>query len=307
MFSRRHPFLFFLLVMTGMTLFSITAITLLVSWPSGRPAFEKGEKVGVVEINGVIMEARQVLEQLKRFRDSDAIKAVVIRINSPGGAVGPSQEIYREIRKTAQEKKVVASMGSMAASGGYYVAAAADEIMANPGTITGSIGVIMSYTNLQELFRKIGLSPVVIKSGEYKDMASPMRTLEVEERQILEAFAEDIHHQFIDDVAAGREMPKAEVTRLADGRIYSGRQARELGLVDEFGNLRDAIDRAGRMGGIEGDVIAVYPPEKKKFSLLEFLLGTSAQNLLQEIAGGQALAPGLSGRIYGGYLYQPGS
>ncbi len=141
-----------------------------------------GEKVGVVELNGVIAESRQILEQIKAFRDNDSVKSIVLRIDSPGGAVGPSQEIYREIRKTIKVKKVIASLGSIAASGGYYIAAAADGIVSNPGTITGSIGVILGYTNFEALFEKIGLSPVVIKSGEYKDMASPVRKMTDAER-----------------------------------------------------------------------------------------------------------------------------
>ncbi len=307
MFARRHPFLFFFLSLTGMTLVFVTIITLLVTWPSDKTAgFDRGEKVGVVEINGVIIESRQILQQLKTFRESAGIKAVVVRINSPGGAVGPSQEIYREIAKTIEKKKVVASLASVAASGGYYIASAANDIVANPGTITGSIGVIMSYTNLEELFEKLGLSPVVIKSGQYKDIASPMRTMKPDEKEILQAFAEDIHRQFVEDVAAGRDISVEEVSRLADGRIYTGSRARELGLIDRFGNLEDAIDLAGQLGGIEGKVTAVYPPKKDKFSLLELLLGSSAKNLVQQLIAGQGFSQGLSGNISGGYLYQPG-
>ncbi|MFP4039714.1 MAG: signal peptide peptidase SppA [Desulfosudaceae bacterium] len=307
MFARRHPFLFFFLSLTGMTLVFVTIITLLVTWPSDKTArFDRGEKVGVVEINGVIIEARQILKQLKTFRESAGIKAVVLRINSPGGAVGPSQEIYREIAKTIEEKKVVASLATVAASGGYYIASATNDIVASPGTITGSIGVVMSYTNLEELFEKLGLSPVVVKSGQYKDIASPMRTMKPDEKEILQAFAEDIHRQFVEDVAAGRDISVEEVSRLADGRIYTGSRAKELGLIDRFGNLEDAIDLAGQLGGIEGKVTAVYPPKKDKFSLLELLLGSSAKNLVQQLMAGQGFSQDLSGNISGGYLYQPG-
>ncbi len=300
MFSRRHPFLFFILLMTAMTVSGGVIVSLLV-FSSVRDGhrFALGEKVGVIEVNGVIIEAEQTLEHLKDFREDPSVKAIVIRINSPGGAVGPAQEIYREIRKTASEKKVVASLASMAASGGYYIAAATDEILANPGTITGSIGVIMSYTNLQELFEKIGLAPVVIKSGEFKDIASPVREMSAKEEKILQAFADDIHRQFINDVADGREMDWQKVEELADGRIYTGQAAKTLGLIDTFGNLTDAIERAGELAGIEGKIRPVYPPKKTPFSLVEFLTGASLQELLGPALDGDGL--------FGGYLYKPGT
>jgi len=212
--------------------------------------------------------------------------------------VGPAQEIFREIRKTAETKKIVASMGSVAASGGYYVAAATEKIFANPGTLTGSIGVIMSYTNFQELMDKIGLLPVVIKSGQYKDIGSPVRPLEEREKRILQEFADDIHRQFIDDVAAGRNMDAGAVAKLADGRIYTGRKALELGLVDELGNLEDAAETAGRMAGIEGDIVQVYPERKTRFSLMELLTGSTTAELANTLIHGQAVSAG--------YLYRPG-
>ena len=227
--------------------------------------------MGVVEITGAISDARETVADLKRFREDDAIKAIVVRIDSPGGVVGPSQEIYREIRKTLEKKRVVASMGSIAASGGYYVAAAADKIIANPGTITGSIGVIMGFANYEELLRKIGLAPVVVKSGEYKDMGSPVRKMRPEEREILEGFAGKVHRQFIRDIVAGRNMDLQHVESLADGRIFTGEESKGLGLVDRLGNLEDAIEWAGRLGGVEAEIKAVYSREKKR-SLLEYML-----------------------------------
>ncbi|MDY6830989.1 MAG: signal peptide peptidase SppA [Thermodesulfobacteriota bacterium] len=298
MFSRRHPFLFFILVLSAIVFGSATVISVVAGLYSGKPAFESGEKVGIVEVKGVILSSEQVIEDLKMFREDDAIRAVVVRIDSPGGAVGPAQEIYREIHKTAETKNVVASMGSVAASGGYYVASATEKIFANPGTLTGSIGVIMSYTNFQELMDKLGLLPVVIKSGQYKDIGSPVRHLEEKEKQILQEFADDIHRQFIDDVAAGRNMEAGAVAKLADGRIYTGRKALELGLVDELGNLEDAAETAGRMAGIKGDIVQVYPERKTKFSLAELLTGASAQELANALIHGQAVSAG--------YLYRPG-
>ncbi len=303
MFARRHPFLFFLLCFFGMAFGSLVLVMGMMFFLSGRsPASGPwiGDGVGVVEVKGIITSSKDVIEQIRQFRDNPSIKAVVVRVDSPGGAVGPAQEIYREITKTKKTKKVVASMGTVAASGGYYIASAADSIFANPGTLTGSIGVIMSYTNLQELFEKIGLSPVVIKSGKYKDIGSPTRPLKEDEKRILQQFADDIHQQFIDDVAKGRGMKVGDVRALADGRIYTGRKAMELGLVDSIGNLYDALEYAGQLGGIKGRVVPVYPPEEKNFSLIRFLFGSDARNMVEDFVMDK------EGAISGGYLYRPG-
>jgi len=195
MFSRRHPFLFSILVFTALSSATLILLSMIIAF--GMKGSDlvgldmtDGEKVGVIEVVGVIANSRETIEQLKRFREDDDIRAIVIRVDSPGGVVGPSQEIYREIVRTKATKKVIASMGAVAASGGYYVIAGTDGIVANPGTITGSIGVIMEYTNFQELFNKIGLSPVVIKSGQFKDTGSPARAMTPEEEQILKAFVD---------------------------------------------------------------------------------------------------------------------
>jgi len=257
--------------------------------------FEFGEKVGVIEINGIITEAKNTIHNLKRFREDDSIKAIVVRINSPGGAVGPSQEIYRELRKTSSTKKVVASMGTIAASGGYYVAAGTDGIVANPGTITGSIGVVMGFTNYQELLRKIGLIPIVIKSGEYKDIGSPIRKMKEEEEKILQDFAKKIHTQFIMDIVEGRKMEKAKVESLADGRIFTGKESKDLGLVDRLGNFEDAIEWAGHLGGIKGKISTVYAREKK-FSFLKYLTDASVKTILDRL-----VVP----KLFADYLYRP--
>jgi protease-4 len=254
-----------------------------------RTEFDFGEKVGVVEITGVIVDARDTIDQIKQLREDDTIKAIVVRIDSPGGAVAPSQEIYREIRKTVPLKKVVASMGAVAASGGYYIAAAADGIIASPGTITGSIGVIMAYTNYRALMDKIGLTPVVVKSGTYKDAGSPVREMTAEERQLLEGLTGKIHRQFVQDIVDGRRMDPDKVAQLADGRIYTGEESRELGLVDRLGNIEDAIEWAGRLGGIEGQVSAVYVGEDE-FSLLDLVLGTSLKTYLVRLLKGDLAA-----------------
>ena len=219
-------------------------------------------KSGVIELVGAIVDSKKVVQQIKEFREAESVKSIVIRIDSPGGGVGPSQEIYREIQKTIPHKKVIASMGSVAASGGYYVAAATDGIIANPGTITGSIGVIMGYTNFEALMEKIGLHPVVIKSGEFKDMGSPVREMKERERQLLEALTLKIHRQFIRDIAQGRRVEMASIEPIADGRIFTGEEAREMGLVDRLGNFQDAVQWAGELGGIKGEVETIYPEKE---------------------------------------------
>jgi protease-4 len=284
MFSRRHPYLFFFLMMVSVSAAFLAAMALVAALMV-RTVFDKqtlsaGQAVGVVQINGMIDDSRQAIEDIQRFRDDDDIKAIVVRIDSPGGAVGPSQEIYREIRKTGPTKKVIASLGAIAASGGYYIAAAADGIVANPGTLTGSIGVIMGFTNLQQLLEKIGLTPVVVKSGQYKDIGSPLRPMTDAERQLLESFAAKIHRQFIHDVAQGRQMTVAQVEALADGRIFTAEEVKDAGLIDQMGNLNDAIEWAGRLGGIQGKVEAVYARENK-FAFLDYLIGQT----LSRIAG----------------------
>ncbi len=208
-----------------------------------------GDRVAIIRVEGVIADAREVIEQLHRYRDLRSVKAVVLRINSPGGAVAPSQEIYQEVLKFRREtrKPVIASLGSVAASGGYYIAAASDRIVANPGSITGSIGVILQIPNLGGLLQKVGIRTTVIKAGENKDLGSITRDLTEAERRILQAVMDDVHGQFIEAVAAGRRLDRARVEPLADGRIFSGRQALGLGLVDELGDLPDAIERAGKL------------------------------------------------------------
>jgi protease-4 len=287
MFARRHPLLFFFLAFTALASVTLILLSLIIAFGlqgSNLAGLDirDGEKVGVIEIVGVIANSRETLEQLKRFREDDDIKAIVIRVDSPGGVVGPSQEIYREVIRTRATKKVIASMGAVAASGGYYVIAGADGIVANPGTITGSIGVIMEYTNFQELFQKIGLSPVVIKSGKFKDAGSPVRKMTPEEEQILKDFVDRLHRQFVAAIAEGRRIELAKVQQLADGRIYTGQEAKEMGLVDRIGNLEDAIEWAGELAGIEGDIIPVYPPPKK-ISVMRLLTESMLEHLVGRV------------------------
>ena len=300
MFSRRHPFLFSFLVFTALSSATLILLSLIIAFGMKGSDLvgldmNGGEKVGVIEVVGVIANSRETIEQLKRFREDDEIRAIVIRVDSPGGVVGPSQEIYREIVRTKATKKVIASMGAVAASGGYYVIAGTDGIVANPGTITGSIGVIMEYTNFQELFNKIGLSPVVIKSGKFKDAGSPVRAMTPEEQRILKEFVDRLHQQFVAAIAEGRQLDLAKVQDLADGRIYTGQDAKDLGLVDRIGNLEDAVEWAGRLAGIEGKIVPVYPPEKK-ISILRLLSESALKDLLGRVTRPEMTAA---------YIYEP--
>ena len=228
--------------------------------------------IALIRIEGIIIDSHEVLQQIKHFADDSAIQAIVVRINSPGGAVVPSQEIYAALKRIRDdgEKTVVTSMGNMAASGGYYIASASNMILANPGTITGSIGVIMEMTNVEELLDKVGIESVVVKSGLHKDLASPFRPLSVQSRTILQHVMDDVHDQFIHAVAEGREMGVEQVHALADGRIFTGRQALAVNLVDRLGTLQDAIQLAADLAGIteEPTVIEIEP----RFSLQDLIL-----------------------------------
>lgn len=253
------------------------------SYRKGRasgPVF--GDKVALLEVRGMIIDVQPVIEQLGKFTKDDSVKAIVFRIESPGGGVSPSQELYREIQRSAEKKPVVASMGSVAASGGYYIASGVQKIYANPGTITGSIGVIAQFTNLEELFKKIGFRMEVVKSGAFKDVGNPGRAMTHDEREYLQKLLDNVHQQFVRDVARGRRMPEEKVREIADGRIFTGEQAKDMGLVDELGGLNDAVDAAAKMAGITGEPKLVYP-EKKKISLLDYLLDRSAETVAERI------------------------
>ncbi|MBW2141692.1 MAG: signal peptide peptidase SppA [Deltaproteobacteria bacterium] len=224
-----------------------------------------GDGIGVVEIKGIITSSEQTLKTLNLFRHDKRIKAIILRIDSPGGGVAATQEIYREVMKFRQNKKVIASLGSLAASGGIYIASAADQILANPGTLTGSVAVIFQFANYQELFDKVGLKTVVIKSGEFKDIGSPTREMTAKEKKILERLVKQIHQQFINDLAKARGLPVEKVAALADGRIFTGEEAVSLGLVDSLGNFEDAVALAQKMSGLKTRPKLVYPKRKKSW------------------------------------------
>ena len=230
-----------------------------------------GQKVAVIDVTGIISKSDATIKLIHAYRDDPSVKAIVMRIDSPGGSVAPVQEIYTELEKI--EKPIVASMGGSAASGGYYIACAADTIIANPGTLTGSIGVIMQFTRMKGLYDKVGLEHQVIKSGQFKDTGSPFRALTEQEQAVLQATVDDVYNQFVDTIslARGDLLTRAEVVELADGRIFSGKQALDSKLIDQLGNLPDAIKVAGELGGIEGKPKVLR--KEKKASLFEQLVG----------------------------------
>ncbi|NMC73117.1 MAG: signal peptide peptidase SppA [Geobacteraceae bacterium] len=236
-----------------------------------------GKAIGVIEIKGMIVESNDYIHQLHSFRDNKRVKAVVLRIDSPGGVVGPTQEICEEVRKFVRKKPLVVSMGSVAASGGYYIAAPSNLIFANPGTVTGSIGVLMKLSNVQGLLGKIGLKIFVIKSGALKDSGSPLRPMSKEDRALFQDVINSMHVQFVTAVSEGRRIPLQEVRKIADGRIFSGEQALQHKLVDRLGNFQDAVAAAAKLSGITEENPKLIYPAKKKSSLLDFVIqGSSA-------------------------------
>jgi protease-4 len=280
---KKNPVLIGLIVIGVIMVVFVGAILFLtLMFRRESPSFAMGDKVGVVEITGVISDSREIIRGIKSFVDDGGVKAVVLRIDSPGGGVGASQEIYEEVVKARKIKRVVASLGEVAASGGYYVACGADKIVANPGSMTGSIGVVMHFANLEELMKKIGYKGYVIKSGAHKDVGSPFREMTPEEKQLLQEMVDTVHQQFIKAVAEGRKLSIEKVTALADGRIFAGEQARDLGLVDELGDLEDTIQIAAAMAGIKGRPAVVYS-RKQRPSFFDLFTEGIVQRLKEEV------------------------
>jgi protease IV len=260
-----------------------------------------GPRVGVVELKGTVgdgergIDADKVVKLLRKYDRDDDVRAVVVRIDSPGGAVAPSQEIYSALRNLRKKKKVVASLGNLAASGGYYIAAAADQIYASPGTLTGSIGVIWTHFNVRGLLEAVKIEETTIKAGKYKDTLSPFRPLNELDREELQAISEDTYGQFIRDVAEGRGLKEEEVRKLAEGRIYTGRRAKDLRLVDELGGFQDAIAKAWQLAGQSGEPRLQMPPRDMALSLRDLMRGA-----FQGAAAG--VGDGVRGTAQGGGL-----
>jgi protease-4 len=266
--ARKHPILrglgilFVVVLVLFVTVFFYAYFT---GGDSKALSLLSGEGVGVLQIQGAVDDSHSILSELRRFKEAPWVKAIVIRIDSPGGAVAPTQEIFEELQKIKNKKPLIASMGGMATSGGYYIASACDQIVANPGTLTGSIGVIMQLGNIEELMKKIGVKSYNVKSGANKDIGSPFQPLSSEGKAILQSLVDNVHSQFVGAVADSRSMDTAKVRQLADGRVYSGAQAKELGLVDQLGNLEDAIELAAKRAGLEEEPPVYYSREEQPY------------------------------------------
>jgi protease IV len=274
-------------------LFGFLAFTWYAFQGDHGPSFGGGPKVGVVEVTGPISDSKKTLKELREFAESDSIKAIVVRIDSPGGAVGPSQEIYAAVRKLKDKKHVVVSMGSVAASGGFYIACGGEKIYANPGTLTGSIGVIFTFYNVQGLLKWAGVQVSPLTAGKMKDAGSPFKEMTADERAYFRGVLDDVHDQFIQAVADGRGLSVDQVKPVADGRVFTGRQAKEMKLVDALGGLEDAVAEAGRMGGIKGQPKMEYPRKEKR--VLAELFGEEAQSVLRGVAARLEEAVGSDG------------
>jgi protease-4 len=280
---------FFLGALTGCAVMFVGALFLAVvfaAMASDSGEISLGDKVAVIPIEGEIVEARAAVDALQKYADNASVKAIVIRINSPGGAIAPSQEIYSAIRRTRSDsgKPIVASLDSVAASGGFYIAAACDQIVANPGSITGSIGVILQWFDVKELVQWAKLKPNTITSGALKDAGSPYRELTESERAYFQAIVSQLHSQFVRDVARGRaaKLKYEDVAKIADGRIFTGEQALQLKLVDQLGSIDDAVRTAGKLAGIHGEPAKLWPKPREE-RLFELLTGGDAESLLQRV------------------------
>ncbi len=291
---KKHPVLFGLLLLFFIGTVFFLLVYSMSSVTGEKTAFIAKDRIGVVPLKGVILDPKPVNDVLEKFGKDDSIRAIVLRIDSPGGGVGPSQEIYEKVQSIRQKKRVIASVGSMAASGGYYVACGAEKIVANPGSLTGSIGVIMHFTNVEDLFKKVGLRASVIKSGRFKDAGSPFRDMTKEERELLQDLIDDVHSQFVEVVSASRGLDKEKVKEFADGRLFTGRQAAGLKLIDEVGDLDHAVDVAAKLAQLEGKPELVYPREEKR-SLWRYMMEEMVSVLKREMVDTMVeTGPGLS-------------
>lgn len=241
--------------------------------------FSKGhDKIGVIEVNDVIVGSENTVNQIKKYRDDKSIKAIILRVNSPGGGVAASQEIYDAVKKTRESGKiVVVSMGSIAASGGYYISCGSNLIVANPGTITGSIGVIAQFVSIKDLAEKLGIKENIIKSGELKDAGSPFRDMNEKDRAYFQEVVDNTFGQFLEVVSTERKINIDTLKKYANGRVFTGLQAKSIGLVDSLGTFEDAVRITSRMAGIEGEPRIVR--ERKRFSFFERLIGTTVEDV----------------------------
>lgn len=289
--SKKNLILIVSILLSVVLLFAVSVRIAKMLMGGADKSWSSGEGIGLVEVKGMILDSKETIRQLRYYLKQDKIKAVVLRVDSPGGIVAPSQEIYEEVKKFAAKKKIIVSMGSLAASGGYYISAPATMIYANPGTITASIGVILKLSNIEALMDKIGIKSYTLKTGKYKDSGSPLREFSPEDRAMLQSVIDNTHEQFIRAVAEGRKLPVETVRKIADGRILSGEQAKGVKLVDRLGTLQDAIEEAGKQAGIQGEP-EVIPPPRKKVNYLDVLadgMEEKFEGTLKSALGGMRL------------------
>jgi protease-4 len=285
------PILIILVVALGLGALFLAVLYLAAAVSGGRASKPLSplpglDKIALVKVEGLLIDSERIVDEINDYAEDSSIKAIILRIDSPGGGVVVSQEIYNAVlnARTTGKKKVVMSLGSVAASGGYYIAAAGDRIVANPGTLTGSIGVKMEFANVEKLLEKIGVKGMVVKAGEYKDIGSPYRDMSDAEKKLLQAVIDDVHGQFIEAVAKGRSLPEEDVKAIADGRIFTGRQALQLKLVDQLGDLEDSIHAAAELAGIKGKPKIVK--KEKKVPFLEYFREEAASWFSEVIARG---------------------
>ena len=279
---RKHPVIFGLFLLALIIVSFFIFVYGVATFTGDKSSFSLKNKIGIVTVEGIMKDSSPVVNQLVKYGKDNSIKAVVLRIDSPGGGVVSSQEIYKAVLSLKKKKKVVVSMGSVAASGGYYIACAADKIVANPGTITGNIGVVVHFSNVEELLKKIGLKSSVVKSGRYKDIGSPLREMTPDEKRLIQEVIDDIYDQFLEAVSLNRKISKEKVAGIADGRIFTGRQALKMGLVDFLGDKEYAINLAAKLSGIKGKPDVVYPKEKG-LKLWKYIIKETVSAIVSEL------------------------
>ncbi len=278
------------------TLFAVAVVTLVYFSFSGsdQESFSGfGPKIGVVELEGVIISPKQVVKQLKSFADDDSIKAIIIHVNSPGGGVAASEEIYREVKRIRDEKKkrIVASIESEGASGAYYVASATNKIYADKGSIVGSIGVIAEWVNYGELLKWAKLQAITMKAGEFKDTGSPTREMTPAEREYFQGMIDNMHTQFIQAVADGRHAKAEDIRAIANGKVWTGEQALPMKLIDQVADFEGAVKDTARAVNISGEPSLVWPPKERRPTLADLLFGNlsdylpSREKLLEQQVG----------------------
>ncbi len=285
---RRRSGAFWAMVIGG-SLLAVIAVLGLLTWlavkavgndSDSSSALSSGKQIGVIEVSGVLLNVDQLSTQLRKFGDDDDVKAIILHINSPGGGAAVSQELYNEVLRIRQEKhkKIVASIETVGASGAYYIASACDKIYANDASVVGSIGVIMEWTNYGDLLRWAKLKPVVLHAGDLKDAGDPTRDLTPREQEYFQGLIDNMYGQFIHDVAHGRNVADDRIKPLATGQVWTGQQAKNLGLIDKEGGFRVALVDTARSVGITGEPNVKRPP-KKKAGLLAALNGTDSDDL----------------------------